>query len=56
MSNKSATYTISLVDYRLCFYLLFTFPYRYVGEVITGTEATQRSDDTYLFDLESQVC
>lgn len=30
--------------------------FRYVGEFITGSEATQRDDDTYFFDLESKVC
>lgn len=30
------------------------FVCEYVGELITGAEATKRNDDTYLFDLESQ--
>jgi len=30
--------------------------FRYFGELISDAEADRREDDSYLFDLDNQVC
>lgn len=35
--------------------LFYIIEFRYIGEIISDTEADTREDDSYLFDLDNKV-